>query len=71
MARADDANRAKRGLHPFDVLVVLVIAIGILPIGPVWTRIVWVLVLLAGTLVARHRARAIARAIARAAEQGP
>lgn len=72
MARAVGADsHARRGLHPFDVLLVLVIAIGILPLGALWARIVWVLVLFGGTFVVRHHARSRARALTQAATVPP
>jgi hypothetical protein len=35
-------------IHPFDVMVLLLIAIGVVPIGRAWVAAAWILVMIAG-----------------------
>jgi hypothetical protein len=61
------SRRLLRMVHPFDALLVLVVAIGIIPAGVPWTSLVWALLLIGITYLLRHRSRERARKLANAA----
>jgi hypothetical protein len=61
----------RRKLHPFDVMFVLLIAIGAIPIGAPWTAVVWLLVLLAVTSVVHQGGRERAHELATATGASP